>query len=156
MLGLHWLRRCAAFRRAPRTASLAFARSTLIYLLFITLIPFSTMLVGRYDEFAPASWVYAANMIGALAGIAASRLARGNAGQYGVRPGKTAWVLFLLIASALLSVAISLASTGHADARIPAECRATDASRSGFATAVVNGATGGQRRDRRRLSATAL
>ncbi|MGD9769745.1 MAG: TMEM175 family protein [Pseudolabrys sp.] len=112
VLGLHWLGYTQLSART-KDPSFAFARSALIYLLFITLIPFSTMLVGRFGDFALASWVYAANMIGgSLVSLHLIWLA--------AKPDNTAETRedrlgsFLLIASALLSVAISLVSPGHA------------------------------------------
>ena len=44
----------------------------LVYLLFITCLPFSTMLVGRYVAFAPAIWFYCINT--ALIAFAAWRM----------------------------------------------------------------------------------
>jgi TMEM175 potassium channel family protein len=35
----------------------------LVYLLLITCVPFSTMVVGRFAGFAPAIWLYATNTI---------------------------------------------------------------------------------------------
>lgn len=32
------------------------------YLLFVTMVPFSSAVVGRYGQFPPAVWVYAGNM----------------------------------------------------------------------------------------------
>ena len=41
----------------------------LIHLFFVTLVPFTTLVVGRYD-FPPAIWLYGANMgIAALISI---------------------------------------------------------------------------------------
>lgn len=112
VLGLHWLG-YAQLSARTKDPSFAFARSTLIYLLFITLIPFSTMLVGRYDEFAPASWVYAANMIGgSLVSLHLIWLAATPDNTAETREDRLG--SFLLIASALLSVAIGFASPGHA------------------------------------------
>jgi hypothetical protein len=33
----------------------------MLHLLLITLVPFTTMLIGRYPTLAPAVWFYAAN-----------------------------------------------------------------------------------------------
>jgi uncharacterized membrane protein len=51
-----------------------FAVWSLTHLFLIACIPFSTMLVGRYAQFAPSVWVYAANAI--LAALAMLRLSR--------------------------------------------------------------------------------
>ncbi len=63
VLGVHWLGLTQISART-KDAGAAFARTLLIYLLFITCIPFSTMLVGRYGDVPLSSWIYAANMIG--------------------------------------------------------------------------------------------
>lgn len=36
---------------------------SLVYLFFITSVPFSTNVVGRYGHLAPAIWLYAANLV---------------------------------------------------------------------------------------------
>src|SRR5262245_5909977 len=45
----------------PQSASGAYAWSVLFHLLFVTLLPFSMIVAGRY-EFTLAIWVYGANM----------------------------------------------------------------------------------------------
>jgi uncharacterized membrane protein len=108
VLGLHWLGYTQISART-KDSSFAYARSLLIYLLFITLIPFSTMLVGRYGEFAMASWIYAANMIGgALMSLHLVALVATPDNAAETREDR--FGLAILIASALLSVAISLVS----------------------------------------------
>jgi len=112
VLGLHWIGHTQLSART-KEPSFAFARSLIVYLLFITLIPFSTMLVGRYGEFALASWVYAANMIGgALVSLHMVALASTPENKAETREDR--FGLFTLIASALLSVAISLVNPGWA------------------------------------------
>ena len=61
VVGLRWLgnSRLAA---GQETVTETFARWTLLHLFLITCLPFSTMLIGRYDDLAPAVWIYAANM----------------------------------------------------------------------------------------------
>ncbi len=91
--------------------SLGLARWHLLHLFFITCIPFSTMVVGRYVDFAPAIWLYAANTIlSALAPLRMQWLAGGRAAG---RPDRSI-ELAVLISSALLSVGISFVSPGHA------------------------------------------
>jgi uncharacterized membrane protein len=86
---------------------------SLVHLFFVACIPFSTMLVGRYGEFAPAIWVYAANTI--LAALVMLRLVAfadkpgDPADDYGWRGG-----LMALIAVALISVVVSLISPANA------------------------------------------
>lgn len=106
VLSVRWLGQVSV-REVPEAASGAYAWAVLTHLFFITLVPFSTMLVGRYPELWPAIWVYAANMIlSALMSIRISILAERETGQ---RPAHTGRVdLAVLIASALLSAAIAL------------------------------------------------
>ena len=47
---------------------MAYARWTLVHLFLVTCIPFSTMVVGRYGNLAPAVCLYAANMLLAAVG----------------------------------------------------------------------------------------
>ena len=61
VLGRRWFGQ-ARIRPEPEEASDTYARWVLWHLFFITLMPFSTQIVGRY-EFAPAIWLYAANTI---------------------------------------------------------------------------------------------
>ena len=62
VLGLRWLSNIRV-----RTRSEAFGREYatwwLFYLLLITCVPFTTMVVGRFVMFAPAIWLYAGNTI---------------------------------------------------------------------------------------------
>jgi uncharacterized membrane protein len=112
VLGVHWLGHTQLSARTNEPGP-AFARSLLIYLLFITCIPFSTMLVGRYSEVPLSSWIYAANMIGgALASLHLVSLAATPDNTADTREDRVG--LFLVIASALLSVGISFVSPGSA------------------------------------------
>lgn len=106
VLGLHWLGHTQISARV-KEVNVAFARTLLIYLLFITCIPFSTMLVGRYDDIPLSAWIYAANMIGgALASLHLISLAATPDNKAETREDRVG--VLMLIASALLSVAISL------------------------------------------------
>ncbi len=113
VVGLRWLgnSRLAA---GQETVTGQFARWTLLHLFLITCLPFSTMLIGRYDDLAPAVWVYAANM--ALAALVAIRLNtiadREGWHTEGLHEGTRS--LWLLIASVLLSIAISFYDPGYA------------------------------------------
>ena len=55
-----------------------FARWTLLHLFLITCLPFSTMLIGRYDDLAPAVWIYGANMALGRPGLDPSQHDRGT------------------------------------------------------------------------------
>ena len=60
ILGLRWLSIASVPSRAE-TVTPGYTRWWLANLFFVTLTPFTTILVGRYPGFAPAVWVYAAN-----------------------------------------------------------------------------------------------
>lgn len=57
VLGMRWLAN-VALRTHEETFGRTYARWWLLYLLLITCVPFSTIVVGRYDDFAPAVWLY--------------------------------------------------------------------------------------------------
>lgn len=67
VLGAFW-RSAIAVRPSGETVNGGVVQLVLFLLLFVTLVPFSSGLVGRYGEFAPAVLVYAANiaMLGSL------------------------------------------------------------------------------------------
>ncbi len=105
VLGARWLAQ-AGHRRVPEQTSRRYALWVLVYLFLITSIPFSTMVVGRYNDFAPAIWLYATNMIlSAVASLRMSLLAEEEADAASERDDHFGAVL--IIASALLSVALS-------------------------------------------------
>ncbi len=107
VLGLRWLGQ-AQPDGGPEHVSLSHARWRLVHLFFITCIPFSTMVVGRYVDFAPAIWLYAANMIlSAMVPLWAHGI-----GGTQTRDRKIG--LGLLIVSALMSVAISFVDPSQA------------------------------------------
>lgn len=104
VLGRRWFGQ-ARIRPEPEEASDRYARWVLIHLFFITLMPFSTQIVGRY-EFPPSIWLYAANItLGALAAIRLTYLAEVESGRSDPDNGRLE--LTLLIASAVLSIVVS-------------------------------------------------
>jgi uncharacterized membrane protein len=111
VLGRRWFGQ-ARIRPAPEEASDTYARWVLLHLFFITLMPFSTQIVGRY-EFAPAIWLYAANTIlAALVAIRLTYLAEDESGRRD--PGNGRLELGLLVASAIVSVIVSFFDAGWA------------------------------------------
>jgi hypothetical protein len=72
------------------------------------------MLIGRYDDLAPAVWIYAANMaFAALVSIRLNSIADHEGWHTeGLREGTRS--LWLLVASAALSVAVSFYNPGWA------------------------------------------
>lgn len=79
---------------------------SIVYLFFITSVPFSSGVVGRHGDLPPAVWLYAANMIAAAAvslrlralEVVPEHRARARADNIGT---------LVFIASALLSVVLS-------------------------------------------------
>jgi uncharacterized membrane protein len=62
VLGLRWLSNIH-LRSGEESCSRKYAEWWLGYHLLITCVPFTTIVVGRFVEFAPAIWLYAGNTI---------------------------------------------------------------------------------------------
>jgi uncharacterized membrane protein len=108
VLGLRWLSGIR-LRTKSETFSRGYFRWWLVYLLLITCVPFTTIVVGRFAHLAPAIWLYAGNM--ALLGLAAFGLLRHTTyiePDASVRDRQLS--LAILIASSLLAVAFSFVS----------------------------------------------
>jgi uncharacterized membrane protein len=80
VLGLRWMS-LAKMSRRHETVADKYVHWSLLHLLLITCVPFSTMVVGRYGEFAPAIWLYCGNTIlAALVGMRMTALAAPHIG----------------------------------------------------------------------------
>lgn len=112
VLGLRWL---STIRVRSRGES--FGREYVVwwlfYLLLITCVPFSTILVGRFGALAPAIWLYAANTI-LVALVAFRMMALTPEIEHGDHLRDRAAALVLLIVSSLLAVAWSFVSPHQA------------------------------------------
>ena len=105
VLASFWFGR-ARIKEEPETATSAYAWAVLFQLFFVTCMPFSMRVLGSYD-FAPAVWLYGINMILlALTSILLSLVVERDTGH--PLPDNGRVELAVLIASALLSMAISL------------------------------------------------
>jgi uncharacterized membrane protein len=62
VLGIRWLSNIEV-RSRGEVFSREYARWWLFYLLLITCVPFTTIIVGRFGTLAPAVWLYAGNTI---------------------------------------------------------------------------------------------
>jgi uncharacterized membrane protein len=62
VLGLRWLAN-VQLRTRSESFGREYAMWWLLYLLLITCVPFTTMVVGRFVMFAPAIWLYAGNTL---------------------------------------------------------------------------------------------
>lgn len=112
VLGLRWasLAQAAAPHETVGDRTL---RWSLLHLFLITCIPFSTMVVGRYGDLAPAIWIYAGNTL--LAAFVAMRLATIAAPHIGpVAAWNRRVDLLVLIGASLLVIAASLVTPHHA------------------------------------------
>ena len=111
VLASFWLGR-ARTKEEPESASGAYAWSVLSHLFFVTLLPFSMIVAGRY-QLAPAIWVYAANMILlALTAIGITFVIERDIQRRLVPSGRPEFGV--LIASAILSMAIGFYSPDSA------------------------------------------
>lgn len=112
VLGAFW-RGTIALRPSEEMVSGLVVRLSLLLLLCVTLVPFSSGVVSRYDTFMPAVAVYAANMIGLALLTAALRYEDVTPGRRSLRAA-FGFNLPLLIVSALVSVGVSLIEPSYA------------------------------------------
>jgi uncharacterized membrane protein len=109
VLGFRWMAQ-ARDKEDPDPARGIYLWAVLLHLFTITTMPFSTMVIGRFDDFPVAVWVYSANMsLSALASLAVSVTAERLTGRRSAETGRFA--LLVLIATAVLSIVISFYST---------------------------------------------
>lgn len=86
---------------------------SIVYLFFITSIPFSSSVVGHYGNLPPAVWLYAANLI-AVAAVSLRLQASDVVPEHRQRArGGRAHLLFFM-GTAVLSVLISLVAPSYA------------------------------------------
>ena len=109
VIGLRWMGQ-AREKADPEIGTGIYLWAVLVHLMFIAVLPFSTMLIGRWGDFPAAVWVYSANMaLSAVAAIGVSATAERLTGK---RPAETGrFGLLVLMATAVLSIIISLWST---------------------------------------------
>ena len=105
VLSLQWI---GAVRIRPQGEEISeqYTRWAMTYLLLITFVPFSTMVVGRYIWLAPAIWLYVTNII--LLALIAIRMATLSQ----LDPDSTALLedrfgLVVLIVASLLVIVLS-------------------------------------------------
>jgi uncharacterized membrane protein len=86
---------------------------SLIYLFFITAVPFSSSVVGHYGDLPPAVWLYAVNML-IIAALSLWLRTAGVVSEHArrAREGRVRTLVFM--ASALVSIVLSVAAPGHA------------------------------------------
>ena len=112
VLGLRWLSNIQV-RAHGEGVGREYVNWWLLYLLLITCVPFTTIIVGRFGNLAPAIWVYAGNTI--LISAVAFRL---MALTPGIEPGDhlagRQVSLMLLIGSSVLAIGWSFVSARQA------------------------------------------
>jgi uncharacterized membrane protein len=105
VLGLRWLASIELRGRAEYYDR-SYVNLWLFYLLLITCVPFSTIVVGRYASLAPAVWLYAGHLL--LIALASMRM---MALTPNLEPGDHLRAkqmgAMLLVISALLTIALS-------------------------------------------------
>jgi uncharacterized membrane protein len=112
VLGLRWLSNTLV-RSQGEVVGRTYAIWWLLYLLLITCVPFTTIVVGRFGNFAPAIWLYAGITI--LISAAAFRLmALTPEVERGDHLRERQVSLILLIASSVLAIAWSFVSPRQA------------------------------------------
>ena len=106
VLGVRWMS-LAKLSRQHETVEDDYVHWALVHLLLITMVPFSTMVVGRYGSLAPAVWLYCATTL--LASLVALRLAALAAPHIGADDAfeRRAGLIVLIIVT-LLVFAVSL------------------------------------------------
>jgi uncharacterized membrane protein len=105
VLGLRWLASIEIRSRAEYY-NRAYVNSWLFYLLLITCVPFSTIVVGRYGSLAPAVWLYAGHLL--LIALVSVRMMKLTPDlELGAHLRAKQMGAMLLILSALLTIAVS-------------------------------------------------
>lgn len=86
---------------------------TFVYLLFVTSVPFSSSVVGRYGDLPPAVWLYAANLI-VVAALSLRLRVSEILPEHRQRARIGHAKILFFIASAVASILISLVAPGYA------------------------------------------
>ena len=104
VLGLRWLANIEVRSRAEHLDR-EYANWWLLYLMLITCVPFSTIVVGRYGSLAPAVWLYAGHtLLISLVGLRMVSLTPDLERGDHLRRRQTS--ALLLIAASLLAIAV--------------------------------------------------
>jgi uncharacterized membrane protein len=113
VLGLRWLSGVQVRSRAESLGGGGYINWWLLQLLLVTCVPFTTIVVGRYAQFAPAIWLYSGNtMLIAVASWRLLVLTPELEHDDSLRARQVS--LVVLFASALLSIVWSFVSPSQA------------------------------------------
>ena len=108
VLGLRWLAN-AEVRTRAEFVNREYANWWLLYLVLITCVPFTTIVVGRFGHMAPAIWLYAGHtLLVAIIGLRLTAITPGLEPGDHLRHRQTS--ALLLIASSVLTIAVSFVS----------------------------------------------
>ena len=105
VLGLRWLSNIELRSRAEYV-NREYANWWLLYLLLITCVPFSTIVVGTYGHFAPAIWLYAGHTL-LIAAVGLRLVSITPHLEQGDHLRHRQLSALLLIASSLLAIGLS-------------------------------------------------
>jgi uncharacterized membrane protein len=105
VLGLRWLTNIEIRTRAEYV-NREYVNWWLLYLLLITCVPFSTIVVGTYGHFAPAVWLYAGHTL-LIAAVGLRLVAITPGIERDDHVGHRQFSAVLLIVSSLLAIAVS-------------------------------------------------
>jgi|SRR5581483_11765436 len=112
VLGLRWMS-LAKLSRTHEAVEDRYVHWALGHLLFITIVPFSTAVVGRYGSFAPAIWLYCGTtVITALVALRLAALAAPHIGEESAFERRAG--LIVLIVVSLLVLGASLVQPKYA------------------------------------------
>jgi len=108
VLGLRWLANIQVRSRADYV-NREYVRWWLLYLLLITCVPFSTIVVGRYARLAPSIWLYAGHtLLIALVGVRMVMITPHL--EQGEHLRERQMSVVLLIAASVLAIVVSFVS----------------------------------------------
>ncbi len=105
VLGLRWLSNVEV-RSRGEVFGREYATWWLLYLLLITCVPFTTIIVGRFGDMAPAIWIYAGNTI-LISAVAFRLMALTPEKEEGDHLRRRRVSLMVLMASSALAIAWS-------------------------------------------------
>jgi uncharacterized membrane protein len=105
VLGLRWLANIEIRTRAEYV-NREYVNWWLLYLLLITCVPFTTIVVGNYGHFAPAIWLYAGHTL-LIAAVGLRLTAITPHLEQGDHLGHRQFSGLVLIVSSLLAIALS-------------------------------------------------
>ena len=112
MLGLRWLANVQMRTRAEYV-NREYVNWWLLYLMLITCVPLSTIVVGRFAHLAPAIWLYAGHtLLIALVGMRMVAITPDL--EQGDHLRHRQFSALLLVASSLLAIALSFVNPGVA------------------------------------------